>query len=755
MTRSKGLILLLFLCALVIPVLRINAIPTYYGGGIDNNDTWRRLLFLNTTIFGSSGDFWHYPWESENIKGLADEGVLINFRINWWDRFSNGELAWNTSVVDFYYNSTLMELLEEEIDWSLNFLDLDKTWAITLSEEGPGAAYRHFWKIEKFEKYNSTYHSETGFWLKPRYTLNKTESIVLDEWLNQKNNWFNNYLYDYIKGKNPDIQVFQFIFLYPGAIPVWGGGGELSGLRADGHLGDLYYYDVYLNPFWLYEYIRLYKTTYPDTPYHIYLWGEEPWTVAGLAGGFEHARRNAWITYLGGADAIAWFNWHYELEWMWGREDALGKRMIAYTTKLNAELEKLPVFKSKPDVLVIRDQPISVQLGLCSELGLFNEWDTISQKALIAEQPDLSQYKLIVASEDVYLSETVETLNQYVRDGGNLVLLGGFGWEQENYYYNGSRTRFLNEVGITQQHIWGDILIEIDESNLLDLSLSYEHLSSSLLGIPTSQLTSNHDSIGVFSFMDSGNLIDDVNPLVFYHNEENPNEGSILYWGVPKSNSHPLPEYEDVVESFIDEMNYTRYLYRTITRAYAVNYLGMSGSLAKKGEENLIITQAQIEEDVILAGISNFNEYSMEIQYSLDLDRFDFEYGTYDIYSLDKGSILGEITTDENIITISVEVEPQATRLLWITKENPPDYSIEIFPVVPSDEDVEDFWPVEAEPIPEPEPEPEPEPQPEPEPDQPEVEEGEPWIPGYPVTALTLAIILYTVIRKQWYRQAF
>jgi len=425
---------------------------------------------------------------------------------------------------------------------------------------------------------------------------------------------------------------------------------------------------------------------------------------------------------------------------------------------INEELEKLPVFKPKPEVLVIRDNPISVQLGLCSELGVFNEWDTISQKAIVTENPDLSQYKLIVASEDSYLSGVVEILNQYVKEGGNLILLGGFGWAQDNYYYNGSRTKFLNEVGVTQEHIWGDVLIDIDEPNPLGLSLIYEHLSSSLLGIPTSQLTSNHEIIGDFSFMDPGILIEDVNPLVLYHSKVNPEEGSILYWGVPKSNSHPLPEYEDVVESFIDEMNYTRYLYRAITKAYADNYLEMKGSLAKVGEENLIITQAQIEEDVILAGISNFNDNSMEIEYCLDLSRFDLETGIYDVYSLDNGSLIGKYETDEYMLEVSIVVESQGTRLLWITKEHSPEYSIKIFPRIPSDEDVEDFWPVEEQPpLPEPEPEPEPEQEPEPEPELEQLVEAEDetWISGYPIASFFLALIIFTLIRKRWISQPF
>jgi len=113
-------------------------------------------------------------------------------------------------------------------------------------------------------------------------------------------------------------------------------------------------------------------------------------------------------------------------------------------------------------VLVIRDN-MNYQLGLCSELGVFSEWDAVSQRALIAEDLDLSEYRLVVASEDAYLSGVVERLNEYVKGGGNLLLLGGFGWEQDNFYYNGSRTEFLIEKGVNQEHIWGDLYFDVSE----------------------------------------------------------------------------------------------------------------------------------------------------------------------------------------------------------------------------------------------------------------------------------------------------
>jgi len=114
---------------------------------------------------------------------------------------------------------------------------------------------------------------------------------------------------------------------------------------------------------------------------------------------------------------------------MWERNDTLGKRLFAYTNRLNKELVKLPPFEPRPQVLVIRDQMMSFQVGLCCDLGLFTEWDVVNQRTLAKNEMDLSRYKLIVASEDFYLDEVVERLNDYVKSGGNVVLLGGFGFD--------------------------------------------------------------------------------------------------------------------------------------------------------------------------------------------------------------------------------------------------------------------------------------------------------------------------------------
>jgi hypothetical protein len=569
-----------------------------------------------------------------------------------------------------------------------------------LSEEEPLHAQEYFYKVESFRKYNETYNSETGFWLRESVynTMNITEDVVLVNWFNEKLINVFNHIYDYIKGKWPHLIIFQFMGMTPGAPAVFESPVDISNLKADAYMADLYYYDVYDNPFCLYEYVRNYKRAYPDKEFHIHLWGEEPWEIAGLAGGFEHLRRNAWITYLGGADAIGWFNWHYEKGTMWERDDTLGKRYFLYTHRINGELGKLPVFKPRPQVLVIREHMTSFQVGFCVDLGILNEWDVVSQSRLISSQMDLSQYKFIILSEEHYYDDTVEILNDYVKSGGNLVILGGFGFDQTNVFENATRTtKLLIEEGIEQVHYWGNTTMNITQPNPLGLILQYNHTHSSLLTIARNSLTENHQPIGQYVYTHdngtTGVLLDC--PLVLYHNASEPEEGWTLYWGARLSKTDFNIEYEDVVEPFLPEYNYTRYLYRTITRAFGTNFLHLNGSISVPSCENILMTQSKTQEGQIMAGISNFHSETKNINYTVDLNQYDLPDGNYCVYSVSSNRSLGWYDSIGKVLNVPLTIQANGTELLLISVDQLElSYSVKIFPDIPTEQDVEDLWPV-------------------------------------------------------------
>jgi hypothetical protein len=673
------------------------AIPTYYGGHLEE-ETWNRVILSGARLFESSADFQHHPSEADLIHQLADEDIKVDFRIFWWWQFYNGEIATNTSVIDLYYDEALMRLLEDYVDETLNKLDPEKIWAITLSEEEPIYALKYFWTLEAQNRYNSTYNSETGFWLKTRDNLNKTEEQVLNHWLSEKIVYVYNHLYDYVKARLPHVKVFQFIVPKSGAPPVWGGELDLTDLKGDALKADLYYYEVYDNPYWLYEYIRHAKTTFPDKLYHIWLWGQEPWPDDGMAGGFEHIRRNAWVAYLAGTDAVGWFNWHFKHGYGWEREDIQGKMLIEYTNRLSREIEKLPPMKPQPETLVIQDTPMSFQLGVSCDLGLLNEWDSTTQTAIANELVDLSSYRLVITNEAVYQDDVVERLNEYVRSGGNLLLLGGFGRGQRNYFHNGTRkNRFIIEEGVVQEEIFGEALISVTKPNLLDLELHYKHLntSDSLLGIRYDTLTNDHYPIGeYYSIDDDGKkeLIESC-PLVLYHNSAEPGEGWILYWGEQIAYTQSEERFEDIVEPFISELRYTRFTYRKISRAFTDNILGNIDAVATSRTENMIITQSKLVDETILAGITNHKLETINLNYALNLNRFNLAPGEYWVHSLDQNRSIGLFNSQRSVLQVPLEVAAGETRLLLISRDKPePNYSINIFPEIPSPEEALDLW---------------------------------------------------------------
>ena len=178
--RKRHSVLIILIALYLTTSFPASAIPSFYSGNIDTPEMWRRLLDTDTSIFWSQGDFQHNPWETESQQELADAGMNINFRIFWWRHFNNGEIAWNTSIIDFYYNMTLQTLIKEYIDSEFSHLDPDKLWAITLSEEEPSNSLKYFDNDAK-SKYNSTYHYETGNWLRTK-PPNDDEKLVYNTW---------------------------------------------------------------------------------------------------------------------------------------------------------------------------------------------------------------------------------------------------------------------------------------------------------------------------------------------------------------------------------------------------------------------------------------------------------------------------------------------------------------------------------------------------------------------------------------------
>ena len=630
------------------------------------------------------------------ISEMAKHGFDIDTGVFWcW------ELP-NKSIFDLFYNSTCIRKVERMIDRVFEHdpgedpgLSPDRVSWFKISSEEP------FWALHWTENfpwvindvvavYNETYKTETGFWLKPFNSMNNTEKVVLHEWSNEKFKWVWDHLYDYLKSKWPNIDVCVEFWapktLVPGAVP-WiyksdclAGYGYLT--RDDG------------NAWYIYEGNRWYKSFAPEKKLQMVLWASDPYPEPECGEGFKAQEKSAWLSYLGGADIVYWFSWHDLLGWSWYREDSIGKRLFLYSDWLNAELMKLPVFKPKPEVLIVPQFLGNAPCEPASEINAYLEYDIMDPRCMTQPEVDLSQYKLIVLSEYRFYDDTVQKLNDYVKSGGNIIFLGGAGWPT-NVYDNATRmTPFLMEEDATTTLIKNHILMNITTPNPLGLDLEFDAEVLQTFRLNPANTTGSYHSIGEFSIIDEYGSATPISgyPLILYHNSTNPNEGKVLYCGIQYATSGSSFDWSN--RTHAAEING---IYKEIIKSFALNTLRMNGSISDSETENLLITQAMIDDDTLLSGISNYminsvvqyNGEARDINYTLNLDRFDLSDGDYWVHSLDENASLGLFSSDNGVLRIPIHIDANSTRLLLISKTKPePDYWVDTSPSIPNEDDL-------------------------------------------------------------------
>ena len=708
---KRPLIILFTLTVLLNFSFVVIAVDVGYGGPAPSTEN--ADLMNSVTIWAPGGPRMSTQ-DIERLYQLADRGVKIIYSIIWWNE--PGTSGYN--ALDMYYNETfrsqVMQIIDynfdgkvpdfypSNVDLSWDGLDPSKLWAVTLGDEEPGC-YRdtnyHDALSEDIARFSEIYYSETGYQLKPLIQMNRTEETVFYEWFREKNVWAYNYIYVYIKSKWPNLLVFQYTFMEP----VWGVTEIVPTyeLKADGYMIDCYY--AYEDPWLLYETVRRYKATFPDKPFFIILWGtiwdfyNEPGDkLYYKIGSFEDIRREAWLAYLAGSDGIFWFNWAPQnksgYDWRWGYEriDVFGKQIIGYTNRLNRELMKLPVFKPRPQVLALGD---GVQTGQAmpnfADIGLFSEFDAINERALAKTDLDLSKYKIIVCINNRYHDETVQKLNEFVANGGNLVFLGGFG-SQKNYYDNSTRDFvFPLEKDTAQVELEGHVRINVTRPNLLNLELNFDGCFFKSSVIRLNATGDDYHPIGDFFLIENGNATEITDfPLLLYHNASNPNSGWVLYWGASAASQVPGATWENYnYENQTDLW----YLYQVVFRAFA-KFLNVSNSISIANNENILATQSIFDSNSLLVGISNIDFHkNCSFNYSFNLSPFGFSPGSYYLYSLDTNETLGGITSDGGILSFPVEVISNGTRLFLVSKTStPPNFSVNIYPPNPTEEEVSD-----------------------------------------------------------------
>lgn len=699
MKRRRSLVIALTLCyAIILTPLYCVSEVTAVGGRHAGLPTVEIMLNSNFTIWMASG---HLGDEDvQNMHDAAEAGIKIMHTMGWWS-------PWIDNPLDIYYNDTFKTFAREAINFSLYGIlpsyeggpskiatpvDPNDIWAITLGDEEP-AWVRYSTVFDtvspSIAKYNSTYHSETGYYMKSIYSMNMTEYWSFTEWLNEKTVWVYNYMHDYVKSQVPHALVFQYMMMPP----IWGLPDHLVApyeLKADGYAMDCYY--AVNNPWYMHEGVRLYKTSLPGKLLHWDIWGTI-WDFLNVAGdglyyregSYEQIRRETWISYVSGVDVLGYFDWapqnNDSFDWVSGHErtDIMGRRLWRYVDNLAGQLANLPVMSPKPEVLVVG----SSHSPAVPETGLFTEFDVVNQRCFATTDIDLSQYSLIVVSDDWYLDNTVTKLNDYVSLGGNLAFLGGIG-DREGPEGD---LPFSVEVGQTEQFYNYPVDMNITEPNILGLHLEYEAPFHQTFALLVENLTADHHQIGDFTFYDElGNVTNiGASPFLLYHNKSQPESGWMLYFGALHSSTIPGTIWETY-----DADNETDlwYLFREVTRAFA-DFLNITNSIATPETKDALITQSLIDANTLMAGVINFQNADRMIPYMVDLSQFGLSDGNYWVHSLDEDSLLGQFESSQQILSLMLDVVANGTRLLLISEEQPtPDYSIDIFPRIPSVADV-------------------------------------------------------------------
>ncbi len=672
------------------------AISTSHGGLF-----WQdHLIIGNFTYWGFSGQV--SELDAEYIDLMANAGVKIIQTVLWWcDEVSN--------PLDVYYNETVQNWLKELVNYNIygtppsffppdsepaGTVNTDSLYGIIIGDEEP--AWTRINDIysnvsDDIAKYNSTYHSETGFYLKPIYECNLTEYWSFTEWLNEKTVWTYNFIYDYLKSIIPNIRIYQYTMMPP----VWGMSDELCApyeLNGEGQIMDCYYAKD--DPWLLYETTRRYKTTLPDREFQMVIWGTI-WDFINDAGdglryhegSYEQMRQETWVSYLSGVDVLGYFDWapvnNDSYYWAFGhvREDIMGKRLWRYVNDLAGQLAKLPVLTPKPEVLIIgngfdTDEP----MPNVAMYDLFTEYDLVNQRCFAMTDIDMSNYSLVLVTDGWYYNETINKLNEYVANGGNLLFLKGIG---EGSSPDGAISKYDIEVNATQSFISKHLNISIDGSNILGLALEYDAPFHQSYMLQFDNLTYDYYPIGDFYWIDENNtshLVDGY-PLILYHNKSEPSSGWMLYWGALHSSTVPNTEWENY-----DLYNETDLwdLGQVIVRRFA-KFLNITNSISTESTENMIITQGLVDDGTLIAGICNLRNESRFLNYTVDLRKFNLSDGEYWVHSLDANLSLGSFHSDNGVLSFPIDVVINGTRLLLISQSPPqPNYSINIFPHIPT-----------------------------------------------------------------------
>lgn len=623
-----------------------NSIDTFYEGapapGVHATDKerwgFKQLADDNLiSIFYARGPT-GFGTEPDDVEWLADNGLDVLYQIWFWHEH-------DYNILDIYYNyGSCQDTVMASIDYHFNWLDSSKVWAVRLGDEEPASGYK--WSLgfdplpEGIAKYDSTYHADTGDSLKPTLSMTHSEHQRFFEWANGRDTWVLNWVHDYIKTKWPHLKVFQNVF----ARPLDWAYAEPYYLNADGFFYD--HYSTEMDGFWdVYNTVRYYKTLFPDKPFHMMLWGIS--TILGQEPADRVVfKKMAWATYLGGADAIGWFQGDTVGLNYWQTIQDCALQDFEYLNAINKDLMTLTRFTPQPKVLVIGLGPSGAY-----KIGLFKEYDTVSEDFLAVRDFDLTPYDIIFVFGEVPYNEVVAKLNDYVRAGGNLVLATTLLPQTPQSEYGRRDAKFLfEEHGYgTEYGLDASVTIEVNSTDTLKFEFHYDDPSFQSATFAVTQDSGCFYPIG--RYIIGGNEYTKGYPSFLYKAQSE--HGWTLYNGYVR--------YEETHEQAM-------LIWNTFFRAFALNLLDMPEHISSEEQKGALITPAKVGEDKLLIGMVN-NVTAKSFTYALNLDRFGLADGSYYVYHWENSQLYGEFTSSQGELSFPVDLPANDVQLFVVSKQ--------------------------------------------------------------------------------------
>ncbi|MHA1778796.1 MAG: hypothetical protein ACTSYN_04400, partial [Candidatus Heimdallarchaeaceae archaeon] len=511
----------------------------YAGSAGSLTINWRQLAG-NISSFGTAiYDKKFLP----KLRWLNQQGVNLSMGIDW-----RVHQATNPNPLDFCYNLTFRN---EVFDYFENIFDImpeNLISAIVVGDEEPNNGYQWFtfsddtWP-EEIAKYNQTYHEETGFWFKNINNMNATERISWQHWMETKNSFAYNTMYDYLKGLYPDKKVIIAL------MENYHWGFNPANISTDERSGYQFYTK---DPRRVYSAIRYAKTSYPDATVGTVLWGTEKY---GFYEDYTEKdfKRLAYAAYLAGADKIDWFMLGEDEIgrglFNWQRIDQKGKEVFDCINAINRELMQLPVFRPAPKILEIADYDTA---GNSEGIG-FVEWDNTNQIHASAPDFNLSKYDLIVLKDQAnLLSELVTKINDYVQAGGHLIVVGSTASATTDPYGLPRPQLIFEEATAEYNYYNSPFNISLDGNNDLGVFANIPMTKEGRMAI---KYTANSN----YHFISTGAPEEPVGhyPLMFYHNDSNPQSGYVLYYGFSLNwENELLPLWFSTLNAFADFIDF-------------------------------------------------------------------------------------------------------------------------------------------------------------------------------------------------------